>query len=131
MLTDPIADMLTRIRNAQMARKEWVEIPLSKFKYQLAKILEKEGYVTSVRKEKKGQFEKIKIKLKYLENKEPAIRAINRISKPGRRVYVKKEKIPKVLGGLGLAVISTSQGLMTDKEARKRRLGGEVICEVY
>jgi small subunit ribosomal protein S8 len=131
MLTDTIADMLTRIRNAQMVKKEWVEVPFSRFKYDLAKILEKEGFLKEVRLESRGKFKKIKIVLKYLSDNQPAIRSIRRISKPGRRIYVKKHQIPKVLGGLGLMVISTSQGLMTDKEARKRSLGGELICEVY
>lgn len=123
---DPIADMLTRIRNALRVKKSEVIIPFSKIKFSIAKILEEKNFVEKV-EISNGQ---ISVKLKYKENK-PAITSLKRISKPGCRVYVTKDKLPKVLGNLGIAIISTSQGVMTDKEARKRGLGGEVLCEVY
>lgn len=120
---DPIADMLTRIRNALRVKKSEVIIPFSKIKFSIAKILEEKNFVEKV-EISNGQ---ISVKLKYKENK-PAITSLKRISKPGCRVYVTKDKLPKVLGNLGIAIISTSQGVMTDKEARKRGLGGEVLC---
>jgi small subunit ribosomal protein S8 len=129
-MTDPIADMLTRIRNAQAVKKPEVILPFSKMKYAVAKILEKEGWVQKSEKVK-NDFDKIKIELKYNEEKEPAIRSLKRISKPGRRVYAKSNELPHVLGNLGVAVISTSRGVMTNKEARKKKLGGEVLCEIY
>lgn len=119
---DPIADMLTRIRNAQAVRKETVSIPLSKMKLVLAKILKKEGYLEKVKKKER----EIIVKLK-----QDGIEGLKRVSKPGQRIYVEKDKVPKVRQGFGMAVISTSQGLMTDKEARKKKLGGEVICEIW
>jgi len=128
-MTDPISDMLTRIRNAILSKKEWVVVPFSKIKFEIAKILENEKFINNVELlEKDHQF---KVVLKYAANGESIIRNLKRVSKPGRRVYTTKENLPKVLGGLGIAIISTSQGLMTEKEARKRGLGGEVICEVY
>lgn len=134
-MTDPIADMLTRIRNALAVRKPEVALPFSKIKLGMAEILEKEGFVKKSELIKKGQegnsFDQIKIVLKYLGPKEPAITSLKRISKPGRRVYVNKEEIPRVLNNLGIAIISTSQGLMTNKQAKKANLGGEVLCEIY
>lgn len=133
-MTDPIADMLTRIRNAQAVRKPEVILPFSKVKFSIAEILKKEGYITDFEKiagEGKNSFDQIKIVLKYLGPKEAAILNLKRISKPGRRVYATKNKLPRVLNNLGIAIISTSQGLMTNKEAGKLGLGGEVICEVY
>jgi small subunit ribosomal protein S8 len=129
-MTDPIADMLTRIRNAQAVKKPEVVLPFSKIKFNIAKILEKEGYLGEVKKEK-ANYGQIRIALKYDEEGQPVIRSLKRISKPGRRIYATKDKLPRVLSGMGIAIISTSQGLMTDKEARKRKVGGEVICEVY
>jgi small subunit ribosomal protein S8 len=139
-MTDPIADMLTRIRNAQMVKKEFVIVPFSKIKWEIAKILKKEGFIQDFSKTKKGDFRKrfykskhfpqIKIELKYSQEK-TAISGLRRVSKPGRKIYAKKEQIPRVLRGLGIAIISTSRGLMTDKEARKKKLGGEVICEIW
>jgi small subunit ribosomal protein S8 len=136
-MTDPIADMLTRIRNALAVNKPEVILPFSKIKFEIGKILESHGYIekneliTPELSKNEGQFDALKIILKYSDNKEPAIRSLVRISKPGQRVYAAKENLPKVLGGMGIAIISTSQGLMTDKEARKRKLGGEILCEIY
>ena len=130
-MTDPIADMFTRIRNALMTKKTFVMVPFSKFKFQVAKILEKEGWVEKVEKTDQGKFEEIKISLKYLPPRESKIQSIKRISKPGSRVYVSKNNLPKVLNNFGIAVISTPQGLMTNKEARKNGMGGEVVCEIY
>ncbi len=127
---DPIADMLTRIRNAIKVKKPNVVFPYSKIKFDIAKILKEKGFIDDVEKIGKNHGE-INVSLKYKENKEPVISNLKRISKPGCRIYVSKDKLPKVLGDFGIAIISTSQGLMTNKEARKRGLGGEVICEVY
>jgi len=136
-MTDPIADMLTRIRNAAGSRKSEVVLPMSKIKFGIAKILEKNGWVGKVevikadgQKNSSAAFDMLKISLKYVEG-EPAIRMIKRISTPSLRVYVDKNKLPKVLNNLGIAIISTSDGLMTNKEARKNKIGGEVICEIY
>jgi small subunit ribosomal protein S8 len=129
MLTDPIADMLTRIRNAQMAKKKEVEIPASKIKFAIAKILESEKFIEGVEMSE-DNYGKIIIKLKYKQGS-PAIKSIQRVSKPGRRVYVGNDKLPRVLNDFGVAIISTSRGVMTNKDARKERLGGEVLCEVY
>lgn len=132
-MTDPIADMLCRIRNAQAAKKPYVLIPFSKFKSEIAKILEKEAFVKEVKEVKKGDTPKkdIKIFLKYTQNGEPQIRGLKRKSKPGQRIYCSKDSIPRVLQGQGVVIISTSSGLLTDREARKRKIGGEVICEVW
>lgn len=130
MLTDPIADMLTRIRNASLAHKSEVVLPYSNLKYAIAKVLEGEGYIGEVKKVADGKFSKIEITVKY-EADGPRIRNIRRVSKPGQRVYRKAEELPNVLSGFGIAVISTPNGVMTNKEAKKRRLGGEIICEVY
>ena len=128
-MTDPISDMLTRIRNGIMARHSEVVIPFSKIKWELANILWREGYLESV-EEVTTTWRNILVKLKY-DSQEPVIRHIKRISKPGNRYYVGKDKLPRVLQGMGLAIISTSHGLMTNKEARRSNLGGEVICEIY
>lgn len=131
MYTDPISDFLTRIRNAQRAGLEIVKLPTSRMKYTLAKILEREGYVGEVKEEAAdGPKKFLTVKLKY-EDREPVIRSIERVSKPGRRVYRKAGELPRVLSDIGIAIVSTSSGLMTNKEARKRKLGGEVLCEVY
>ncbi|KPJ85242.1 30S ribosomal protein S8 [Parcubacteria bacterium SG8_24] len=129
MITDPISDMLTRIRNAAMVRKEEVRIPYSNLKFAVAKILAAEGYVNSVDKIQENHGE-IVVKLKY-EHGESAIRSLKRISKPGRRSYSGYRSLPRVLSDHGIAIVSTSQGVMTNKEARKRKLGGEVLCEVF
>ena len=130
-VNDPIADMLTRIRNAQIARHESVVIPASNMKKAIAKILLDEGYVKSVENVAEGIQGSIKITLKYLDKKQPVIVGLKRISKPGLRVYATCEELPKVLGGLGIAIISTSKGLMTDKEARKQMIGGEVLAYIW
>ncbi|MDX9893140.1 MAG: 30S ribosomal protein S8 [Patescibacteria group bacterium] len=133
-MTDPIADMLTRIRNAQAAAKPEVVLPFSKIKFAIAEILQQNGYIKKVTRLEAGKqdskFDQLKLELKY-SGKEPAIASLKRISKPGHRVYVAKEELPSVLNNLGIAIISTSKGLMTNKEARKQNLGGEIICEIY
>ena len=131
LCNDPIADMLTRIRNALIARHETVTIPASNMKKSIAQILLDEGYVKSVDYIDDGLQGQIKIVLKYAQGKESVIKGLKRISKPGLRVYAKNEEIPKVLGGLGIAIISTSKGVMTDRDARKLGVGGEVIAYVW
>ncbi len=131
MVTDPIADMLTRIRNGNMVRHKTVDIPASNTKKRLAEILLEEGFIKSVDYLDEGHQGVIRVQLKYGENKERVITGLKRISKPGLRVYAKKNEIPKVLGGLGIAIVSTSNGIVTDKEARKLGVGGEVMCYVW
>ncbi|MGC9109003.1 MAG: 30S ribosomal protein S8 [Caldimicrobium sp.] len=131
MMTDPIADMLTRIRNALMARKKSLIVPASKIKLEIVRILKEEGYIEDYKYIDEKPQGKIEIVLKYDENKRPVIAGLRRISKPGRRIYMGYKDLPKVLDGLGIALISTSQGIMTDYEARKRKIGGEVICEIW
>lgn len=132
-MTDPITDMLNRIRNAQAVLKETVSIPFSNLKYELAKILEEQGLVEKI--ERKGRKEKkfLKITLKYIkeESNRPAILGLKRVSKPGQRIYTGAKKIKLVRGGYGIAIISTSEGLMTSKEAWKKKLGGEILCEIW
>ena len=130
MVNDPISDMLTRIRNAQAVDHQTVAIPFSKLKMNLAEILEKEGLVEKAATQGRKTKKVIEIKLKYSKG-EPFISNIRRVSKPGRRIYIKSSQIRPIRQGFGLAVISTSQGLMTNKEARKKDLGGEVLCEIY
>lgn len=130
-VADPIADFLTRIRNANTVYKDTVEIPSSKIKKEIARLLKEEGFIKEfeyVEDDKQGI---LRLYLKYGPNKEKVITGLKRISKPGLRVYAKNEEIPRVLGGLGVAVISTSSGVMTDKQARKNKVGGEVICYVW
>lgn len=131
MMTDPIADMLSRIRNGNDARHKSVEIPASKIKAEIARILLEEGYIKGYDVLEEGPQGKINVELKYGSNDEKVISGIKRISKPGLRVYAKSTEIPGVLGGLGVAVISTSKGIMTDREARKEQIGGEVLCYVW
>ena len=132
VVNDPIADMLTRIRNAQVAKHDTVELPASKTKMAIARILLEEGYIKSVENIADGVQGTIKITLKYTDGKStPVIAGLKRISKPGLRVYATCEEMPKVLGGLGMAIVSTSKGLMTDKEARKNNLGGEVLAYIW
>ncbi|MDD5289872.1 MAG: 30S ribosomal protein S8 [Patescibacteria group bacterium] len=142
MHTDPISDMLTRIRNAQLVKKAEVVLPYSKLKLAVLKVLERENWVKEVSiikpdlkikksKESGIKFEQLKLGLIYDADGEGKIKSIQRVSKPGKRVYAAKDKLPKVLNGWGMAIISTSQGLMTDNEARKKGLGGEVVCEIY
>ncbi len=131
MMTDPISDMLIRIKNALMARHKTVVVSGSKLKLEIARILKDEGYIEDYRIVEERPQMKIEIVLKYDEKKRPVIAGIKRVSKPGRRIYRGYRELPRVLDGLGVAIISTSQGVMTDHEARKRRLGGEIICEVW
>lgn len=131
VMTDPIADFLTRIRNGNMVMHETVEVPSSKTKMGIAEILKDEGYIKDFEYIEDGKQGMIRIYLKYGPNRERVITGLKRISKPGLRVYVKKDEVPKVLGGLGTAVVSTSKGLMTDKKARREGLGGEVICYIW
>ena len=131
-MSDPIADMLTRIRNANTAKHDTVDIPASKMKLAIADILLKEGYVKAVDVVEEGNFKTIKITLKYGANKnEKILTGLKRISNPGLRVYASKDELPKVLGGLGTAIISTNKGVLTDKEARKENVGGEVLAFVW
>ena len=131
-MSDPIADMLTRIRNANTAKHDTVDIPAFKMKLAIADILLKEGYVKAVDVVEEGNFKTIKITLKYGANKnEKILTGLKRISKPGLRVYASKDELPKVLGGLGTAIISTNKGVLTDKEARKENVGGEVLAFVW
>jgi len=129
-MTDPIADMLTRIRNAQAVLHKTVIIPFSKFKFNLAEILEKEGLIGKISIQGRKTKKTIKVELKY-DNNKPIISSIKRISKQGQRIYIKKDKLRPIRQGYGFVIISTSQGLMTNKEANKKGLGGELICEVY
>lgn len=131
VMNDPIADMLTRIRNAQVAKHDAVVLPASNAKKAIAKILLAEGYVKSIDFVDDGPQGSIKLTLKYVGGKQPVIAGLKKISKPGLRVYAKSDELPKVLGGLGIAIISTSKGLMTDKEARKQMIGGEVLAYIW
>ncbi len=131
MITDPIADMLTRIRNGNMVRHASVDVPASNTKKRLAEILLVEGFIKSYDVIDDGKQGIIRVQLKYGENRERVITGLKRISKPGLRVYAKRNEIPKVLGGLGIAIVSTSNGIITDKEARKLGVGGEVLCYVW
>ncbi|WNR44268.1 30S ribosomal protein S8 [Paenibacillus roseipurpureus] len=131
VMSDPIADMLTRIRNANIVRHETVEIPASKVKREIAEILKKEGFIRDAEYVQDSKQGIIRLFLKYGSNNERVISGLKRISKPGLRVYTKSQEIPRVLGGLGIAIISTSQGVMTDKDARQSKAGGEVICYVW
>lgn len=129
-VTDPIADLLTRIRNANMVNHSNVEIPASKLKVELVKLLKEEGYIADYKIEEKGNFKVINVELKYVGNT-PVIKGLKRVSTPGLRTYSKAKNMPRVFGGLGVAVVSTSKGLMTDKLARKENIGGEVLCYVW
>jgi len=131
VMTDPIADLLTRIRNANAVRHEVVEVPSSNMRKAVANILLQEGYIKELEEYNDGVVPMLRISLKYGADKERVITGIKRISKPGLRVYCKKDEIPKVLSGLGIAIISTSSGLLVDREARKAGLGGEVVCYVW
>ena len=130
MMTDPIADMLARIRNASLSRHERTEIPLSKLKVQLAEILKVEGYIAGYSSDEGARS--ISVQLKYHgRDRDSAIAGMRRVSRPGRRLYVSCDEIPKVQNGVGIAILSTSQGILTDKTARERRIGGELLCEVW
>lgn len=131
VMTDPIADMLTRIRNANQMKHLTVLVPASKIKLEILNVIKKEGYIEDVEFVEDGKQGEIKVTLKYTEKKERVIKGITRISKPGLRVYAKSTEMPKVLNGLGVAVVSTSNGVMTDREARQQHLGGEVIAYIW
>lgn len=133
MNTDPIADMLTRIRNANLASLTEVDMPSSKLKAELAKLLKTEGYIEDYKVESKegSAFKNLKITLKYDEKSKPVISNLKRVSRPGLRSYSKAKNIPQVLGGMGIAVLSTSKGLLTDRKAKKENVGGEVLCFIY
>lgn len=131
VMTDPIADMLTRIRNANMVRHEKLEVPASNMKKQIAEILKREGFIRDYEYVEDNKQGVLRIFLKYGANNERVITGLKRISKPGLRVYAKANEVPKVLGGLGIAIVSTSNGVMTDKEARNQQIGGEVIAYVW
>jgi small subunit ribosomal protein S8 len=133
MMTDPIADMLTRLRNANTAFHDEVLMPSSKLKEALARILEREGYIAGFELEDDSSRpgRQLKIVLKYTPDRKRTISGLRRVSKPGLRVYSKSDTVPRVLGGMGIAILSTNQGLMTDREARQRRVGGEVLCQVW
>ncbi|HEX7477751.1 MAG TPA: 30S ribosomal protein S8 [Polyangiales bacterium] len=130
MNTDPVADMLARIRNALLARHESVEMPHSKLKVHIAEILKQEGYISdfSVQQEERAQ---LRVQLKYGRDRIPAIAGLRRASRPGRRLYVRHTAIPSVLNGMGISIISTSHGVLTDRDARKQNIGGELLCEVW
>ena len=131
MLTDPVADMLTRIRNANKAMHERVEMPTSRLKEEIARILKEEGYIRDFRVQKGESFDTLVVELKFGRNRERVISGLRRVSKPGRRVYARKDRLPRVLGGMGTAILSTSSGLVTSRTAEERGIGGEVICFVW
>jgi small subunit ribosomal protein S8 len=131
MTTDPIADMLTRIRNAQLAHHDQVSMPASRMKLEIARILKNEGYIQKYALVEEKPQSQIRINLKYLPDRSPAISALRRISSPARRIYVSRDELPRVKGGLGVAILTTSRGIITDREARRRRLGGELLCSVW
>ena len=130
-ITDPIADMLTRIRNAQSARHPKVDVPASKLKMEIARILKEEGFIVNFKLADEGAKRSIRIYLKYTPGNVPVISRIERVSRPGCRVYVGRKEIPRVLGGLGINILTTPKGVMTGRQARKQGLGGEILCEVW
>jgi small subunit ribosomal protein S8 len=131
MMTDPIADMLTRIRNANLALHDTVEIPASRLKAEIARVLDEQGYIEGFEVADADVGKTILIKLKYDEQRRRVISGLDRVSKPGRRVYADRGTLPRVLGGMGIAIVSTSQGVITGHEARRRGIGGEVVCAVW
>ncbi|MGM0366739.1 MAG: 30S ribosomal protein S8 [Actinomycetota bacterium] len=131
-VSDPVADMLTRVRNASNAKLEWVDIPYSKLKFEIARILEEEGFVKGKEtRQTENNLEYIRVYLKYDKDKRSSIIGLKRISKPSRRTYKNKDEIPRVLGGLGTAILSTSKGVLTDKQAKKEGVGGELLCFIW
>lgn len=130
-MTDPIADMLTRIRNAVTAKHDYVNIPASKMKIAIAEVLQKEGYIRGYEVQNEAAKKLMRVQLNYTGKKEPVLSGIQRVSKPGLRVYVQKLEIPRVYGGLGIAILSTPQGIMTGQDAWRRKIGGEVLCYVW
>ena len=131
MMTDPIADLLTRIRNALMSGHETTEMPYSKIREEIVRIMKEEGYLVGYTLVEEKPVSRIKVLLKYQRDRAPTITKLSRVSKPGRRVYAGKDEIPAVLGGLGITILSTSRGVMTGKTARDKGVGGEILCEVY
>ena len=131
MLTDPVADMLARIRNANKALHERVQMPTSRLKVEIARILKEEGYISDYHVERGESFDTLVIQLKYGRGRERVITDLKRVSKPGRRVYARKDRLPRVLGGMGVAILSTSSGLVTSRTAEERGIGGEVVCFVW
>jgi len=131
MMTDPIADMLTRIRNAALARHDRTEVPASRIKAAVAEILKAEGFIADVRPSEGEGPKKLTIVLKYGRDRQSAIDGVRRVSRPGRRVYVPHDRIPRVFSGLGISILSTSRGLMSDRDARRLKVGGELLCEVW
>lgn len=131
MMTDPIADMLTRIRNAALARHDRTEMPYSRLKEHVARVLKSEGFVDDVRVSEGEGHKQLTVVLRYGRDRQSALDGVRRVSTPGRRVYVRHDRIPRVLSGMGVSILSTSRGVMTDKDARKQRVGGELICEVW
>jgi small subunit ribosomal protein S8 len=131
VLTDPIADMLTRIRNANKALHERAEMPTSRLKEEIARILKEEGYISDFHVEEGESFDTLVIELKFGRNRERVITDLKRVSKPGRRVYARRDRLPRVLGGMGISILSTSQGIVTSKTAAERGVGGEVVCFVW
>jgi small subunit ribosomal protein S8 len=130
-VSDPIADMLTRVRNASRARHTEVVVPASRTKRQIARILKEEGFVADVREERDGVAQLLRIELKYVDGKVPVVSGLKRISKPGLRVYARKTDIPRVLGGLGVVIVSTSKGIMTGSQAKQAQLGGEILAYIW
>jgi small subunit ribosomal protein S8 len=130
-VNDPIADLLTRVRNSNLAYKDDLLVPASRMNEELCRILEREGYINGFAREGEGVHQALRIQMKYGRNRERTISGLRRISKPGRRVYAKRDALPRVLGGLGIAILSTSQGLMTDREASRKAVGGEVLAYVW
>lgn len=131
MITDPIADMLTRIRNALVTRHDFTDMPASRLKASIAEVLKREGYIKDFEVMAEGNRKTLRIHLAYADTREPVIMGLQRVSKPGLRVYAAKREIPRVYGGLGIAILSTPQGVMTGKDARSRGVGGEVLCHVW
>jgi small subunit ribosomal protein S8 len=131
MLTDPVADMLTRIRNANKALHDTTTMPSSKLKVEIARLLKEEGYITDYSVESGESFDNLVIKLKYGRGRERVLTDLKRVSKPGRRIYARKDRLPRVLGGMGISILSTSRGLMTSRKAAEEGIGGEVVCFVW
>ena len=131
MLTDPVADMLTRIRNADKALHDTTSMPASKLKVEIARLLKEEGYITDYSVEKGESFDLLVIRLKYGRSRERVLTDLKRVSKPGRRIYARKDRLPRVLGGMGISILSTSRGLMTSRRAQEEGIGGEVVCFVW
>ena len=131
MLTDPVADMLTRIRNANKALHDTTQMPSSKLKVEIARLLKEEGYIKDYRVDKGEAFDTLVVELKYVRGRQRALTDLKRVSKPGRRIYARKDRLPRVLGGMGISILSTSRGLMTSRRAEEEGVGGEVVCFVW